>query len=82
MKKVEKKHQKSSVDVEMFNKTVEARAERILQEQELHKLNQKLQQEKKRTKLFELNEKCKRMLSKSHERIVPARGLPSDKMDI
>lgn len=66
----------------MFNKTVEARAERLLQEQQLEKLNKRLDEQKKRTKLYELNEKCKKMLSKSHERIIPARGVSTEKMNI
>ena len=44
--KVESKEElrckKSEVEVEMFNKTIEARAWRILQEQQLSKLNKKL----------------------------------------
>ena len=29
-----------------------------------------------------MNEKCKKMLSKSHERIVPARGISEDKLEV
>jgi hypothetical protein len=45
----------SEVELALCNRTIEARADRLIQEQQLEKLNKKLEEEKKRTKLFELN---------------------------
>lgn len=56
----------SEAEVNVVNQTIQARAEKIIQEKHIEKLSRKLEEEKKRNKLFELNEKCKKMLSKSH----------------
>lgn len=45
-------------------------------------MSRRLEEERRRTKLYELNEKCKKMLSKSHERIVPARNVPEERMRV
>ena len=36
------KQKKSEAEIELFNKTVEARADRLIQEQQLEKLNKRL----------------------------------------